>query len=118
MTWVQLDCDWGLPCVYVKLARRFLATFPAVPLLQDLREDEQSCHKLEAWLAQYCRSDYEGMQLVALHYEPYTDTFVLTVIHPQFPRTKPGDRIPEWAVIVHAADRASPYFTLEVWGAP
>lgn len=115
MTWMQLDCDWGLPCVNIKLARRFLAKLHVVPLLQDLQEDARSCQQREAWLAQYCRSDYEGMQLIALHLDIYTDTLVLTVMHPQFPRSRPGQQLPEWAVIVHEADTAHAYCTLEAW---
>lgn len=115
MTWIQLDCDWGLPCVNIQLSRRCLRLLEGVPLLRDRQEDAASCAQLEAWLAHYCSRPYAGMQLVAVHLNVSTDTFVLTVSHPQFPRTPPGSRLPEWAVIVHAQDPVHPYCTREEW---
>jgi hypothetical protein len=101
MTWINLNHHWGLPAVYLSLAREYLARWDeAQRLLPALDDTEAARCRVQAFVTPFLAGRYPGAEVVGLHYDMARDALLILVLHPLFPRTKPYERIPSWPLIV------------------
>lgn len=117
MNWVNLHQDWGRPAVNLFLARRFLDVVPQGVLFDILSEDGASCARIEEWVEHLFAEQYPGVQVSGVHLMPHQDALVLTVIHPDFPRTKAYAPLPRWEILAQDADTDTPRWTIKEQGA-
>lgn len=101
MTWINLNQHWGLPAIQIAIARQDLARWDAAQtMLRGIDDTEDARRRVQAFVTPFLAGRYPGAEVVGLHYDMARDALVLLVLHPLFPRTKPGERIPSWPLIV------------------
>jgi hypothetical protein len=113
MTWVNLEHTWGLPAVACCLSRHWLLRMP--PPIFDVLDRFDGSTRSQAELATFVDTcfggAYPGVTVLALDYNGLEDALVIVVVHPDFPQTPPGQRLPRWTLRVSQADTDATRYT-------